>query len=126
MALDLFHLALAQDSFEQDSLVRHMLIDNPQTLLVHRQDEGIAQLSQRPQRSQATQRWPPTGFRTCFDACFAAGFGASQLFDGGGASVRLPVLRSLARRGCERREGKHARSRFERPRGQREPIARRL
>ena len=62
LALHLLHPALAQHPLEQHPLVRHMLIDDPKPLLVHRQDEGFAQLAERPQRCQAVQRGARPGF----------------------------------------------------------------
>ena len=55
-------LALAQHPLEEHALVGDVLIDDPQPLLVHRQDEGFAQLAQRPQRCQAMQRGAGPGF----------------------------------------------------------------
>ena len=56
LPLHLLHAALAQDPLEQYPLMGHVLIDDPEALLVHRQDEGFTQLPQRPQRSQPVQR----------------------------------------------------------------------
>ncbi len=73
LALYLLHPALAQYPLEQHPLVGHMLIDDPQALLVHRQDEGFAQLPQRPQRGQAVQGGAGAGFDTLPPPGFASG-----------------------------------------------------
>ena len=62
LALHLLRLALLQDSLEQYPLVGHVLVDDPQPLLVHCQDEGFAQLAQWPKRCQAMQGGADAGF----------------------------------------------------------------
>jgi len=52
LALHLHGGPLLQNAFEQDALMRHMLIDDPQTVFVHRQNERVPDLTQRPQRPQ--------------------------------------------------------------------------
>src|SRR5277367_3582724 len=52
LAFYFLHRALLEDALEQYALVRDMLIDNPQAIFVYRKDERIANLSERPQRSQ--------------------------------------------------------------------------
>ena len=47
LALDLFGVALAEDFFEEDALVGYMLVDDPETLFVGGEDEGVAELAQR-------------------------------------------------------------------------------
>ena len=52
LPLDLLRVALAQDLLKQHPLMRNVLIDDPEALVVHRQDERIAQLAQRLQRGE--------------------------------------------------------------------------
>ena len=56
LAFDALGGALAQDFFEQHALMGNVLVDNPQTVFVDREDKRIANLAQRPQRSQRLQR----------------------------------------------------------------------
>jgi hypothetical protein len=66
LALDLRHSPLAQDPLEQNALVGYVLVDDPETLLVHSQDEGFAQLPQRPQRCKSMQGGAGAGFDAFF------------------------------------------------------------
>ena len=46
LTLHLFGVALAHDFFEEDALVGDVLVDDPETLFVDGQDEGVAQLAE--------------------------------------------------------------------------------
>ncbi len=50
-----FGQPLLADLLEQDALVRHVLVDDPQSLRIDGQDERIANLSQRLERCQRFQ-----------------------------------------------------------------------
>ncbi len=56
LAFDSVRRPLLQHSFKQHALVGHVLVHNPQTIFVHRQDERIANLPQRLERAQRSQR----------------------------------------------------------------------
>jgi hypothetical protein len=45
LTLDLFGGSLAQDAFEEDALVGHVLVDDPEALFVGGEDEGVAELA---------------------------------------------------------------------------------
>jgi len=47
LALDLLGVAFAQDLFEEDALVRDVLVDDPETFFVGGKNEGVAELAER-------------------------------------------------------------------------------
>src|SRR4029077_13011810 len=53
LALDLHGRPLLQRALEKYTLVSHVLVDDPQTVFVHRQNEGVANLSQRLERAKS-------------------------------------------------------------------------
>jgi len=46
LTLDLLGVAFAKNFFEEDALVRDMLVDDPETFFVGGEDEGVAKLAQ--------------------------------------------------------------------------------
>jgi hypothetical protein len=47
LAFDALGLALAEKFFEENTLVGHVLIDDPEAFVVGGEDEGFAQLAER-------------------------------------------------------------------------------
>ena len=55
MALHFFNLSIAQNFFKKNAFVGHVLVDNPQSVLAGGQNEGLAELRQRPERGQVVE-----------------------------------------------------------------------
>src|SRR5436305_4575538 len=47
LALDFLSGSLLQHAFKEDSLMRNMLVDNPEPIAIYGEDEGVPDLSER-------------------------------------------------------------------------------
>ena len=55
LPLHTLHFPLAKDLLKEHALMGHMLVDDPQTLVVDGEDERLAQLPQRLERGEGVQ-----------------------------------------------------------------------
>ena len=55
LALDFFHLAVAQDFFKKHSFVCDVLVNDPQAVVAGGQNEGFAQLAEGFERAEMVE-----------------------------------------------------------------------
>jgi len=67
LALNLFHLAVAEDLLEENALVGYVLVDDPEAFVVDGEDEGVAKLAEGTECSESVES-------PCFGIGFECGF----------------------------------------------------
>ena len=90
LALDFFYASLAKDLFKKDTLVGYVLVDDPETLFVGGEDEGVAELAEGFEGGQGVEGGlgfvgdfvVADGLSGTFEGEAAGGFG-----DDGGAEI---------------------------------------